>query len=116
MTIPKFLESAQESARLAGEMLKKHLKDVCEISYKGSVDLVTNFDKQAQNQIVEFLSTQYPHHDYLAEEGLSREQGSEYLWIIDPLDGTTNFAHGFPVLCVSIALSISIATSSHLVR
>ncbi len=104
MIVHKFLEAARVSARQAGEMLKRHQTDVREITFKGSVDLVTNFDKQAQNQIVEFLSTQFPHHDILAEEELSLEKGSEYLWVIDPLDGTTNFAHGFPVFCVSIAL------------
>lgn len=104
MTMDTFLEAAQESARQAGQMLADHLTDVREITYKGSVDLVTNFDRQAQSQIVNFLSSHFPQHDFLAEEGLSQEKGSEYRWIIDPLDGTTNFAHGFPVFCVSIAL------------
>jgi myo-inositol-1(or 4)-monophosphatase len=99
-----FLEAAQESARKAGEMLKRHLTDVRDISFKGSVNLVTNFDRQAQDQIVASLSSRFPQHDFLAEEDLSQERGSPYRWIIDPLDGTTNFAHGFPVFSVSIAL------------
>ncbi len=104
MNVHKFLEAARESARQAGELLKNHLTDVREITYKGSVDLMTDFDKQAQSLIMESLYSQFPHHDFLAEEGISKQHGSEYLWVIDPLDGTTNFAHGFPVFSVSVAL------------
>jgi myo-inositol-1(or 4)-monophosphatase len=104
MSLDTFLEGAQTSARRAGEMLKGHLSDAREITYKGSVDLVTNFDKQAQTEIVDYLASRFPRHGFLAEEGLSQDKGSEYRWIIDPLDGTTNFAHGFPVFSVAIAL------------
>ena len=104
MSLDIFLEAAQTSARQAGERLKAHLEDSREITYKGSVDLVTNVDKQAQDQIVGYLSARFPRHGFLAEEGFSQDKASEYRWIIDPLDGTTNFAHGFPVFSVSIAL------------
>lgn len=104
MSLDTFLEAALVSARQAGEMLKGHLSDTREISYKGAVDLVTNFDRQAQAEIVQYLSARFPQHGFLAEEGLSQEKGSEYRWVIDPLDGTTNFAHGFPIFSVAIAL------------
>lgn len=93
-----------ESAQKAGNMLKSHIQDAREISFKGAVDLVTNFDKKSQQIIVDLLTAHYPDFDYMAEEGLVEKKGSDYRWIIDPIDGTTNFAHGFPVFCVSIAL------------
>jgi myo-inositol-1(or 4)-monophosphatase len=75
-----------------------------EISYKGVVDLVTNFDRQSQDLIFDRLSAAFPEHGFLAEEGLSRREKSEFRWVFDPLDGTTNFAHRFPIFTVSIAL------------
>jgi myo-inositol-1(or 4)-monophosphatase len=74
------------------------------ISYKGVVDLVTNFDRQAQDLIFDRLAAAFPGHGFLAEEGLSRGEKEEFRWVFDPLDGTTNFAHRFPVFTVSIAL------------
>ena len=75
-----------------------------EISYKGTVDLVTHFDRESQDLIFRRLSAAFPDHGFLAEEGLSRAGTTDLRWIFDPLDGTTNFAHTFPVFCVSIAL------------
>ena len=102
--IKTFLEAASDSAREAGLMLKKNIDVSREISYKGAVDLVTNFDRQAQETIVSFLSNRFPDHDFLAEEDFERNKGVEYRWIIDPIDGTTNYAHRFPIFSVSIAL------------
>ena len=102
-----FLDAAQEAARLAGDMLSAHRESRRDVSFKGAVDLVTNFDRRAQELIVGNLSAHFPDHDFLAEEGLEEERGSEFRWIIDPIDGTTNFAHGFPVYAVSIALQRS---------
>jgi myo-inositol-1(or 4)-monophosphatase len=99
-----YTDAAQGAARLAGELLCKQDSSPHSISYKGAVDLVTESDRQSQDVIVGFLSERFPDHDILAEEGLSELRGSEYRWVIDPLDGTTNFAHGFPVFSVSIAL------------
>jgi myo-inositol-1(or 4)-monophosphatase len=99
-----YLQAAQEAARLAGDMLQAHRASEHSISYKGVVDLVTESDRQSQAMIVDHLSERFPDHDFLAEEDLSEMRGSEFCWIIDPLDGTTNFAHGFPVFSVSIAL------------
>lgn len=99
-----YLKTAVEAARRAGVMLKDNIDTGREISFKGAVDIVTNFDSQAQEMIHDKLSDHYPDHDFLAEEGLSMRSGSDFCWIFDPIDGTTNFAHGFPVFCVSIAL------------
>jgi myo-inositol-1(or 4)-monophosphatase len=100
----EFLEAARGAALEAGQMLRSSMDEGQEISYKGVLDLVTNFDHQAQELIFDRLASAFPGHGFLAEEGLScREQG-EFRWVFDPLDGTTNFAHRFPVFTVSIAL------------
>lgn len=85
-------------------MLRSGMDEGREISFKGVVDLVTNFDRQAQDLIFDRLSAAFPDHGFLAEEGLSRREKSEFRWVFDPLDGTTNFAHRFPIFTVSIAL------------
>jgi myo-inositol-1(or 4)-monophosphatase len=100
----EFLGVAREVALEAGRMLRSGLDEGREISYKGVVDLVTNFDHQAQDLIFGRLDAAFPGHGFLAEEGLSRGGQKDFRWIFDPLDGTTNFAHRFPVFTVSIAL------------
>ena len=95
---------AQEAAHKAGSMLKKNMGEVREIAFKGAVNIVTNFDKRSQEIICEHLSSRFPDHDFLAEEDFHQDRGSDFRWIIDPIDGTTNYAHNFPVFCVSIAL------------
>lgn len=104
MNMDKTIQAAREAALKAGRMLRENIGKSSEISYKGTVDLVTNFDTQAQRVIFDHLSSCFPDHDYLAEEGLNQNKGAEFRWIIDPLDGTTNYAHHFPVFTVSIAL------------
>ncbi len=99
-----YFRASREAALKAGRMLKDSIGQSSEIFYKGTVDLVTNFDTRAQKMIFDHLSSRFPDHDYLAEEGLSQKKGAEFRWIIDPLDGTTNYAHSFPVFTVSIAL------------
>jgi myo-inositol-1(or 4)-monophosphatase len=98
------LSAAEEAGRMAGEMLRQNVDSGREIIYKGAVNLVTDFDKRSQDIIFGHLSSLFPNHDFLAEEDLCREKGSEFRWIIDPIDGTTNYAHNFPIFCVSIAL------------
>ncbi len=88
----------------AGRYLRENLGRVVEATYKGAVDLVTPFDLGAQEILVGHLAEAFPTHGFLAEEGLARAGASECRWIIDPLDGTTNFAHAFPVFSVSAAL------------
>ena len=100
----EFLEAAKAAAREAGGLLRENLDKRGEIMFKGTVDLVTHFDRKSQEMIFRRLSAAFPGHGFLAEEGLSLPGTSDCRWIIDPIDGTTNFAHTFPVFCVSIAL------------
>ena len=99
----EFLPHIQQIAREAGGLLMKHFGKV-DIEYKGEVDVVTIADRESEKLIVERISSQFPKHDIVGEEGTRHSHGSDYRWYIDPLDGTTNFAHNFPVFCVSIAL------------
>lgn len=98
------LKAAKKTCRIAGDFLGKNINSLRKISYKGAVDLVTDFDKRSQEVILSHLSSRFPDHDFLAEEDISEQRGSEYRWIIDPIDGTTNYAHKLPIFCVSIAL------------
>src|SRR6185437_11402086 len=100
---PDFLPNIQKIAREAGELLMSHFGKVA-IEYKGEVDLVTIADRQTEKLIVERIRALWPKHDITGEEGTQTDSGSAYRWYIDPLDGTTNFAHGYPVFCVSIAV------------
>lgn len=100
----KYLEEAEEAARKAGKMLRENINTYAEIFYKGAVDLVTDLDNRSQRMIFNHLSSRFHDHDFMGEEGLSEDRGVEFRWIIDPLDGTTNYAHRFPIFTVSIAL------------
>jgi myo-inositol-1(or 4)-monophosphatase len=100
-----YLEAAMEIAREAGAILREESTRPPQISYKREVDLVTQADKRSEKLIVERLSKYFPTHAIAAEEGSGHEAGSEFSWHVDPLDGTTNFAHGYPCFCVSIALA-----------
>ena len=101
---------AIKAARAAGSIINRAALDVesVRISQKQVNDFVTEVDHAAEKVIIETLLTAYPGHGILAEESGSTQgaQDSDYVWIIDPLDGTTNFIHGFPVYCVSIALAV----------
>lgn len=108
-TLHPMLNVAVKAARAAGAIINRAALDVesVRISQKQVNDFVTEVDHAAEQAIIETLLTAYPGHGILAEES-GREHGakdSDFVWIIDPLDGTTNFIHGFPVYCVSIALS-----------
>jgi myo-inositol-1(or 4)-monophosphatase len=98
-----FLTPMQELAREAGGLLMSYFGNVA-IEYKGDADLVTRADRNSEKLIVEQIRRRWPEHDLIGEEGSRNETGSDYRWYIDPLDGTTNFAHGYPVFCVSMAL------------
>jgi myo-inositol-1(or 4)-monophosphatase len=105
------LNVAIKAARAAGAIINRAALDVesVRISTKQINDFVTDIDQKAEAAIIETLLTAYPTHGILAEESGSEHgtPGSDFVWIIDPLDGTTNFIHGFPVYCVSIALAIN---------
>jgi myo-inositol-1(or 4)-monophosphatase len=99
-----FVPAMAEIAREAGLLLMEYFHQHVKIEYKGDVDLVTIADRKSELLIRERIRERWPSHDVLGEEGGLVDQGSEYRWYVDPLDGTTNFAHGFPVFCVSMAL------------
>ena len=105
--LKEFARAGEAAVREAGRYLRANLGRVVETTYKGAVDLVTPFDVGAQEILVGRLSSAFPSHGFLAEEGLERSGTSDCRWVIDPLDGTTNFAHAFPVFCVSAALECS---------
>ena len=105
------LNVAVKAARAAGNIINRAALDVeaVRINQKQINDFVTEVDQAAEKIIIETLTTAYPGHGILAEESGSEfgAKDSEFVWIIDPLDGTTNFIHGFPFYCVSIALSVN---------
>jgi myo-inositol-1(or 4)-monophosphatase len=103
--VSAFLAVAVEAARSAGQVLREGLGGLRRISYKGSpTNLVTEMDRRAEAFIVERLLGAFPDHGVLGEEGGERPGPSGYRWLVDPLDGTTNYAHGVPVFAVSVAL------------
>ncbi len=93
-----------EIAREAGALLMDFFERRVKVEYKGDVDLVTEADRASEALIVERIRRRFPGHDVFGEEGTRTDTGSDFRWYIDPLDGTTNFAHGFPVFCVSLGL------------
>src|SRR5437899_1917757 len=98
--VPAMIEIAREAGALLMEYFHQHVK----VEYKGDVDLVTIADRKSEALILERIRTRWPSHDILGEEGGLVDNNSDYRWYVDPLDGTTNFAHGFPVFCVSLGL------------
>jgi myo-inositol-1(or 4)-monophosphatase len=105
--LAQYLAAAWEAASTAGRLIRDNSEAPKEISFKGAIDLVTSIDRESEKLTVEVLHRSFPSHSILAEED-TELTGSEnsHRWIIDPLDGTTNFAHGYPHFCVSIALEI----------
>ena len=103
--LSKELEVAVAAARTAGDLLLSRLGHELEIDYKaGPVDLVTDADRESQAAVTEVLLSAFPEHALLGEEGTTGDPGADDVWVVDPLDGTTNFAHGMPMFAVSIAL------------
>src|SRR5215831_15669788 len=100
-----YLDIAIETALEAGQILREEFERPPDIAYKGDVDLVTQADKRSERTIVAKISQYFPDHSISAEEGLGHVRSSEFRWHVDPLDGTTNFAHKYPCFSVSIALA-----------
>ena len=104
------LNFAIQTARDAGSILADRMGRALQVSNKGDIDLVTEADLASEKLIIERIKTHYPRHAILAEEsgateGINTVTGqTDWRWIVDPLDGTTNYAHGYPCFCVSIAL------------
>ena len=99
-----FLETAVEIAREAGSLLAGYFERRVAFETKGEFDLVTEADRASEKLVVERLRSYFPSHNIVAEEGGGHESASEYRWFVDPLDGTTNFAHSFPYFNVTLGL------------
>ncbi|MDO9552754.1 inositol monophosphatase family protein [Rhodonellum sp.] len=106
MDLSEILDKTKKVAIEAGAFIRKERQffDLKRLEYKGLNDLVSYVDKEAEKMIVENLSKILPEAGFITEEGTDSTVGLDYTWIIDPLDGTTNFIHGFPLFCVSIGL------------
>lgn len=100
----RFLTAAREAAEGAGALLRGSWQEAKEVHYKSAIDLVTTIDRQAEERIVRLLLGRFPDHSIVAEEKTDIAGAKNYRWIIDPLDGTTNFVHAYPHFSVSIAL------------
>ena len=106
---PVFLATAVEIVLRAGEIQMSRRESGFQIDKKGTIDLVTEVDLECEKMCRAVLAERFPHHDILAEElssGPGQPRTSCYRWVFDPLDGTTNYAHGLPVFCASLALEI----------
>ncbi|KAL7213701.1 hypothetical protein ACSBR2_016264 [Camellia fascicularis] len=106
----QFLAIAVEAAKIAGDVIRKGFYQTKHVEHKGEVDLVTETEKACEDLIFNHLKKHFPQHKFIGEETTAArgvtELTDEPTWIIDPLDGTTNFVHGFPFVCVSIGLTI----------
>jgi myo-inositol-1(or 4)-monophosphatase len=98
------LETARGAAQDAGRALMERFRSGVRVAKKGRIDLVTEMDLRAQEIILERIRSRFPGHGILAEEGCALEGTEPYRWIVDPLDGTTNYAHGYRFFCVSVAV------------
>jgi len=97
---------ATEAVLEAGAIQKERYEQEFEIRKKGVIDLVTQVDRSCEDAILRRLRSAFPHHDIVTEESQLEQTGSRYVWFVDPLDGTTNFAHGYPFFCTSVALTV----------
>jgi myo-inositol-1(or 4)-monophosphatase len=102
----RFEEAAREAARRAGVVLRRRFRETAalQVETKGLHDFVTEVDREAETAVIDHLRSLYPEHAILAEESAPRAPEAALRWIVDPLDGTTNFIHGVPTFAVSIAL------------
>jgi myo-inositol-1(or 4)-monophosphatase len=102
--VSDFIKTAETAAREAGAYLSSRFRGDLLIEKKGEIDLVTDADRESEQIIKDIILNKYPDHRILAEESGKSVRESDYFWLVDPLDGTTNYSHGFPIYCVSIAL------------
>ena len=102
----RYLQVAIAAARDAGRIQMLHFGYSHQVEYKGDIDPVTMVDKLCEKAIVQKITAAFPDHDLLTEESPFEKKGSPWKWIIDPLDGTTNYLHGYPCFCVSIGLEL----------
>jgi myo-inositol-1(or 4)-monophosphatase len=97
---------AEQACRSAGEILRRRFGRVHRIKKKGTIDLVTEADLEAEKAVLQIIQNSFPRDNILSEEAGQHAEGSPRTWLIDPLDGTTNFTHGFPFFAVSVALEV----------
>jgi len=102
----ELLTFSREVALGAGDILKKSFNHSLNVRYKGRIDPVTDVDVRAEKYITGKIRKKFPGHDVLGEEGVASRAKSAFQWVIDPIDGTVNFTHGFPVYCVSVGLLV----------
>ena len=102
----RFVAVASEAAVRAGEIQREHYGQDVKIEKKGEIDLVTEVDHACEAAILEVIRDRFPEHDIVTEETDLARTGSRHVWIVDPLDGTTNFAHSYPMFCASVALTV----------
>lgn len=105
--LSSYLYLSKKVARNAGSILIKGQEEGFSVDYKGKSNLVTEIDKKSEQFIVAALKEAYPDHSILGEEGSNESHDANYRWIIDPIDGTTDYTHGHPYYCVSIGLEIN---------
>ena len=103
---PRFLATAIEVVTEAGALQRARFGSVLQIDKKGAIDLVTEVDLEVERAARALIGARFPEHDILAEELGGGDHGRSHRWVFDPLDGTTNFAHGIPIFCSSLALEI----------
>ena len=103
----QYLETAVTAAREAGKIHLEYLHKEKNIDFKGRINLVTDVDRKSEETIIKIIRERHPSHQIIAEETLPDSERQEYTWYVDPLDGTTNYSHAFPIFAVSIALEIN---------
>jgi myo-inositol-1(or 4)-monophosphatase len=96
------LQVAVEAALAAGRILRERADSIGKIQYKGEIDPVTEIDLLCEQEVIGRIQKAFPDHAFLAEESGTTDGDADHLWVIDPLDGTVNYAHGYPCYCVSI--------------
>jgi myo-inositol-1(or 4)-monophosphatase len=103
----KYVAVAMEAVLRAGALQKERYGDpTLIVQHKGAIDLVTEVDRACETAILQILRRRFPDHDVVTEESHIERTGSRFVWFVDPLDGTTNFAHAYPFFCASVALTI----------
>jgi myo-inositol-1(or 4)-monophosphatase len=109
---PAFLATAIETALAAGRLQRQHFRSAIDVRKKGAIDLVTEIDIAVEREFRQTIGARFPDHAVIGEEGgvAGGGPGASHRWIIDPIDGTTNYAHGLALFCVSIALEIDDTT------
>jgi len=108
MDLERIKHTGIGAAYKSAAVLNHYLGNLTNVRKKGPIDLVTEADIESEKVIIQTVRTRYPDHEFMAEESrLSRSVPSDYQWIVDPLDGTTNFTHQIPLFCVSIAFAVN---------